>query len=300
MENIRFFVGGIGLMRRGFGSRLVLCLVLFAVAFGVTFGVLCLGDRTDAEAAEVPVYETPAADVPVVSEALSEPMPEATVPVETETTTEAETQTTPESTPEPEPQGDPLAPPYHEEQAPDDYFQDALFIGNSLIEGLGLYACLYDENIDQAKFDTATSMTILGAGSYFEDAASGGYGKIYIGLGLNEIGYDREAIRQKNVEAVDTIRAGNPDAIIYFFSLTPISKHRSESDSLYNNENAAKISEVIRSVAEEKGCYYIDMVPVLAGEDGYLPSDVTGDGIHCVKEYYPKWYDYLEHNYVLP
>ena len=31
-----------------------------------------------------------------------------------------------------------------------------------------------------------------------------------------------------------------------------------------------------------------------------LPSDVTGDGIHCVKEYYPKWYDYLEHNYVLP
>lgn len=280
-------------MRRGFGSRLVLCLVLFAVAFGVTFGVLCLGDRTDAEAAEVPVYETPVPDVP---EMLSEPMPEATVSVETETTTE--TQTEPQATPEP--QGDPLAPPYHEEKAPDDYFQDALFIGNSLIEGLGLYACLYDENIDQAKFDTATSMTILGAGNYFEDAANGGYGKIYIGLGLNEIGYNHESIRQKNCDAVDTIRAGNPDAIIYFFSLTPISKYRSETDGLYNNENAAKISAVIRSVAEEKGCYYIDMVPVLAGEDGYLPSEVTGDGIHCVKEYYPKWYDYLEHNYVLP
>lgn len=266
-------------MRRGFGSRLVLCLVLFAVAFGITFGVLCLGDRTDAEAAEVP--ETPVAEVPSVPEMPSEPLPM-------------------ESTPEPEPQDDPLAPPYHEEKAPDDYFQDALFIGNSLIEGLGLYACLYDENIDQAKFDTATSMTILGAGSYFEDAANGGYGKIYIGLGLNEIGYDHEAIRQKNREAVDTIRAGNPEAIIYFFSLTPISKYRSETDSLYNNENAAEISAVIRSVAEEKGCYYIDMVPVLAGEDGCLPSEVTGDGIHCVKEYYPKWYDYLEHNYVLP
>lgn len=283
-------------MRRGFGSRLVLCLVLFAVAFGVTFGVLCLGDRADAEAAEVPVYETPVPVVPDVPEMLSEPMPEATVSVETETTTETEIET--QATPEP--QGDPLAPPYHEEKAPDDYFQDALFIGNSLIEGLGLYACLYDENIDQAKFDTATSMTILGAGNYFEDAANGGYGKIYIGLGLNEIGYNHESIRQKNCDAVDTIRAGNPDAIIYFFSLTPISKYRSETDGLYNNENAAKISAVIRSVAEEKGCYYIDMVPVLAGEDGYLPSEVTGDGIHCVKEYYPKWYDYLEHNYVLP
>ncbi len=290
-------------MRRGFGSRLVLCLVLFAVAFGITFGVLCLGERSAVEAAEIPVYETPAAEVPSVPEMPSEPLPMESAPMETQSTAETTTETqtdTPEPTPEPEPQGDPLAPPYHEEKAPDDYFQDALFIGNSLIEGLGLYACLYDENIDQAKFDTATSMTILGAGSYFEDAANGGYGKIYIGLGLNEIGYDHEAIRQKNREAVDTIRAGNPDAIIYFFSLTPISKYRSETDSLYNNENAAKISEVIRSVAEEKGCYYIDMVPVLAGEDGYLPSEVTGDGIHCVKEYYPKWYDYLEHNYVLP
>ncbi len=272
-------------MRRGFFSRFLICLAVFAVAFGATFGGLQLHDRRAAASSPV---ET--ASQPIITEAPATPTP----------TAEPTPEPTAEPTATPEPTPTPIAPPYHEEQAPDDYFENAVFIGNSLIEGLGLYSYIYDENIAKAKFDTATSLTIFGAGDYFRDAAEGGYDKIYIGLGLNEIGYDRETLREKNEEAVDIIREGNPDAIIYFFSLTPISRHRSESDSLYNMENANEVSQILREVAEEKGCYFMDMNPVLAGDDGYLPADVTGDGIHCVKEYYPKWYDYLEHNYVLP
>lgn len=280
-------------MRRSFFSRFILCLVIFAVAFGVTFGVLCLTDRDgDAHTAEQPGPP---------------PEEEATQPVETIETGESlpELPTDESDAPETEtvsdtPQEHSITPPYHDEAAPDDYFEDALFFGNSLLEGLGVYSLVYDDNIAKAKFDTATSMTIFGAADYIRDAANGGYGKIYIGLGLNEIGYDHEAIREENEKAIDTIRAGNPDAIIYLFSLTPISQYRSGNDDLYNNTNAAAISQVLREVAEEKECYFMDMVPVLAGSDGYLPSDVTTDGVHFVKEYYTNWYEYLEHNYVLP
>lgn len=300
-------------MRRGFFSRFVVCLVVFAAAFGVTFGALRAGGRkTAAQSASASAAPSVRPDGPEQSgqpDAAGTPGETAALPVETsavfpdpETPPPGETgETDGQST-----EGDfefsapSITPPYHEEKAPDDYFQDAVFVGNSLVEGLGLYAALYDASIDKAHFDTATSLTVFGAGDYFRDAADGGYGKVYIGLGLNEIGFDREAIREENEKAVDTIRAGNPDAIIYFFSLTPLSQHRSETDSLYNMKNAAEVSEIIRQVAEKKGCYYMDLNPVLAGSDGYLPSDVTGDGIHCVKEYYPKWYDYLEHNYVLP
>lgn len=285
-------------MRRDFFPRLILCLFLFAVSFGVTFGILCLTDRDDPKQPEAQVEEL--LTQPMAPETqTTEPQTAETQTTETPTT-ETQTAVLPETTPEPEPQGHSVEPPYHEQAAPDDYFEDALFLGNSLFEGLGIYSLVYDENIAKATFDTATSMTIFGAGDYISDAANGGYGKIYIGLGLNEIGYDHEAIREENKKAIDTIRAGNPDAIIYLFSLTPISKYRSENDSLYNNTNAAAISQVLREVAEEKECYFIDLVPVLAGDDGYLPSDVTSDGVHCVKEYYPRWYEYLEHNYVLP
>lgn len=287
-------------MRRDFFPRLILCLFLFAVSFGVTFGILCLTDRDDpppdAQAEELMTQPTaPETHTPETQTA--ETQTTQTQTTETQTT---ETQTDAPPQDEPDAQGHSIEPPYHEQAAPDDYFEDALFLGNSLFEGLGIYSYVYDENIAKATFDTATSMTIFGAGDYISDAASGGYGKIYIGLGLNEIGYDHEAIREENKKAIDTIRAGNPDAIIYLFSLTPISKYRSENDSLYNNTNAAAISQVLREVAEEKECYFIDLVPVLAGDDGYLPSDVTSDGVHCVKEYYPRWYEYLEHNYVLP
>lgn len=280
-------------MRRSFFSRFILCLVIFAVAFGVTFGVLCLTNRDgDAHTAEQPLPPPEEETTqPAETAETDEPLPEAP----TDEGDAPETETVPDT-----PQEHSITPPYHDEAAPDDYFEDALFFGNSLLEGLGVYSLVYDDNIAKAKFDTATSMTIFGAADYISDAANGGYGKIYIGLGLNEIGYDHEAIREENEKAIDTIRAGNPDAIIYLFSLTPISQYRSGNDDLYNNTNAAAISQVLREVAEEKDCYFMDMVPVLAGSDGYLPSDVTTDGVHFVKEYYTNWYDYLEHNYVLP
>lgn len=298
--------GGMFIMRRNFLSRFLLYIVVFAVAFGVTFGILRLGDRSgaSADAAENELQTIP---------------PETPFAAENETAAAAPAQTDePEQTAEPDSadsaeagQAEPetqtesaqphsITPPYHEQAAPDDYFEDALFFGNSLLEGLGAYSLIYDENIAKASFDTATSMTIFGAADYINDAANGGYGKIYIGLGLNEIGFDREAIRAENEKAIDTIRAGNPDAIIYIFSLTPISSYRSSNDSLYNNENASKISQVLREVAEEKECYFMDMVPVLGDSSGCLPSDVTADGVHFTREYYQNWYDYLEHNYVLP
>lgn len=284
-------------MRRSLFSRLLLCITVFALAFGVTYGVLRLGDRADADAPEV------AQDAPSLSEAETPLVPEeeTSAPAQEQTAepqdepAEQETQTQPaESTPSVN------APPYHAEAAPDDYFADAMFFGNSLVEGLELYSLIYDENIAKARFDTSTSMTIFSASSHISEAANGGYGKIYIGLGLNEIGFEHGAIREKFEGAIDTIQAGNPDAIIYLFSLTPLSQEKSENDELYNNTNAAAISQIVREVAEEKGCYYMDMVPVLAGSDGYLPAGVTTDGVHFVKEYYPKWFDYLEHNYVLP
>lgn len=274
-------------MRRGFFARCAPYLVLFAVSFAVTFGVMSLAGRPDGR--------TPPPDTRApreLSPVMSEPMPQAQPVQQAQPVSQPMTQAPPKPAS--------VAPPHHDEPAPDGYFSDALFFGNSLLEGLGLYAPIYDTKIAGAAFDTATSMNIFEAQSYIDDAATGGYGKIYIGLGLNEIGYDYEAIREENEAAIDTIRAGNPNAIIYLISLTPLSRDKSENDELYNNENSAAISEVLREVAEEKGCYFMDMVPVLAGSDGYLPADVTTDGVHFVKEYYTNWYDYLEHNYVLP
>lgn len=211
----------------------------------------------------------------------------------------------PTPTPEPEPTPEPTATPrpfpdvpLQDEPAPEGYFEDAVFIGNSLVDGLKLY--FYYGNLDGATYYTGTSLTIFGAHSYMSYLADGSAGKLYVGLGMNEIDYDKSVLREQYTDLIETARSYNPDVIIYLMSVTPVSKWKDQNSDLHNMRNVESFNVMLRDLANQNDCYYMDLIPVLAGEDGYLPSDVTEDGVHFTQEYYTRWFDYLENNYVLP
>lgn len=192
------------------------------------------------------------------------------------------------------------------EPVDDNFFSDAAFMGNSLMEGFKTFS-----ELDVCDYYTATSMNVVAAtskkcvaldngtsGTMVEGLTQKPYGKIYILLGINEIGYNIDSFSQMYSEMLDTIIAAQPDCDIYIMSLTPVSQEKSKSSEIYNMEHITTFNEKLYSIAKEKQCYYLDLVSALSEEDGYLPASQTSDGVHFSSGMYSKWLDYLKTHYI--
>ena len=187
------------------------------------------------------------------------------------------------------------------EAVDDSYFDDAVFIGNSRTEGLKMYS-----GLSNATFITEVGLTvdsiftdycnISGGGKAraFDQLASMEFGKVYIMLGMNELGCVYESVFKEDYgKIIDKIREINPDATIYIQSIMPVSKWKDSTDDVYTIANVERLNAQLRDLADEKEVWYVDVAAGVMDEDGYLPYEATGDGVHLTPEYCVKWMDYL-------
>ena len=192
------------------------------------------------------------------------------------------------------------------ERVEDDFFSDAAIIGNSLIDGLRLYS-----GLTTCDYYAVTSLSVFNIssvkgiklnngemGTVYQAVAQKTYGKIYILLGINEIGYDTNTFRATYADMLDRIAGLQPDADVYIMSLTPVSANKSSTSTVFTMPRIKEYNSALYSLAGEKGCYYIDLIEALADETGYLPSSATWDGVHLNAGYYKVWADYLRTHYV--
>ncbi|MEG0876800.1 MAG: GDSL-type esterase/lipase family protein [Oscillospiraceae bacterium] len=193
-----------------------------------------------------------------------------------------------------------------QEAAADDFFADAAFMGNSLMDGFRMFS-----GLTTCDYYAATSMTVVGAnsnkaitldngnaGTMVEGLTQKPYGKIYILLGINEIGYDVNSFIDLYGKMLDPIIAAQPDCKIYIMGLTPVSAAKSAGSDTFNMTRVSSYNSGLRELAAAKGCYYLDLVSALAGPDGFLPSNVTSDGIHFSAEVYQTWLNYVKTHYI--
>ncbi len=213
----------------------------------------------------------------------------------------------PEPSPETTPTSEKAGPDVPEREAVDDeFFSDAAFMGNSLMDGFRLFS-----GLTTCDYYAATSMTVVGAdsnacitldngnaGTLVDGLTQKPYEKIYILLGINEIGYDVSTFVDLYGKMLDTIIAGQPDCDIYIMGLTPVSSAKSSSSDTFNMTRITSYNTALHDLAAEKGCYYLDLVEALAGDDGFLPSNVTTDGVHFSADVYKQWLDYVKTHYV--
>lgn len=227
-----------------------------------------------------------------------EPETEPTVLRETEPTTEPVVETTEETKPE-----------FHGPVAvwgeDESYFDDALFIGDSRTDGLRLYC-----PIGQASYFCTTGMTVFTV--YQETApnkdlveqtleqmlAEKEFGKIYITLGLNELGEKNEVLEAEFRTVVDRLRGSQPEATIYLHAIMPLGKGKSASETYFSMDRIAGFNQMLLGLAEELECVYLDATPVFAGEDGYLREDLSYDGCHLYARNYWMWAEFLCQNAV--
>lgn len=189
----------------------------------------------------------------------------------------------------------------------DDYFQDAVFIGDSRTEGFQLYsgpqnAAYYHSK--GLKVDTIFSKEVVKTAggqkiTIFEALQKEPFQKVYIMLGINELGWVySDLFIKKYAEVIAEIRMIKPEAQIYIQSILPVSKNRSQSDEIYNNTNIRRYNELIQQMAAEKKVYYLDVARCVADGKGNLCSDASTDGIHLNKAYCDLWLDHLRHHYI--
>ncbi len=278
-------------------SLLAVCAIL-ALTAAVGFARMwasgeLLGQGPAADAALEPTAD------PSVPTATPEPteVPTATPePTETPVPTPSEV---PEPTETPIPTAAPWTGPYIKEQAVEagpEYFADAAFLGNSVLSGLWYYD--YEGLFPKNNFFWEDGLTVLGASPYAAKLTGGDYGKIYVGFGMNELSYEKGTLRQAFNTVLDKLQADHPDAIIYLVSVSPVSRWRSSNDSAVNRNLVISFNDMLLEIARERQVWYLDVYSVLCDDEGYLPADVTNDGVHFTPAHYENWINYMKTHYV--
>ena len=185
------------------------------------------------------------------------------------------------------------------------YFEDAAFIGDSRTDGFLIYSgigCgenLTSNGLSIFKLEEKKAITIDGQRyTALEALARKQYGKVYLSLGVNELGYyDDEGFYEAYCKAIDAIRACQPNAVIYIQGLIPLNESVIASTggaSYLTNEHLLIYNDLMKKAAQEKQVVFLDLNPEFTGPDGQLPADASKDGVHLTKAYCEQWLDYLK------
>lgn len=264
-------------------------------------------DRTAAgEDAPAVGSDAPAADKPVIN--TDKPLPEEEKPAPTGDTAGPAEEAEPPETAAEEPVNGPEAPaeePFaavpESEAVGDDYFADAVFIGNSRTQGLRLYSGLKDTNwlcsVGLTVETAATEKFSVADGKYTALDALGVLkpAKVYIMLGLNELGWkSADIFIEKYAAIIDAALAANPDCLVYVQSILPVSAAKDAGGTWCNNKNVLSRNERLIALAEEKGVNYLDVASAFKDENGCLPESSTPDGVHLNPGLCVSWLDYLK------
>lgn len=185
-------------------------------------------------------------------------------------------------------------------QADRAYFDDALFIGDSRTMGLYEYGDLgnavviadsgmsvykvWKKEIKSEDNNPETLRTLLDKYTF---------GKVYVMLGINELGYAFEPTVDKYRELIEQIEEAQPDAIIYLEANLHITKEKSDSSDIYNNSSINRFNEAVADMAGEGRRTYLDVNELFDDETGSLSEDYTVDNAHVLGKYYVNWVDWL-------
>lgn len=190
------------------------------------------------------------------------------------------------------------------EAVEESWFADAVFVGDSRTDGLKLYSGLKVgtffsyKGLSVFSIDDKACIPLEGKTvTVLEALSSGTFAKVYVLLGINELGYrDTKAFKMAYTDLVTSIRECQPEATIYLQLQPPVNEVLAASKGLsesINNERIILFNGLISQVAEEQGTALVNIWEALADPDGSLPADLTSDGVHMKRAGYELWYSYL-------
>ncbi len=201
---------------------------------------------------------------------------------------------------------DPSVVPEQNESVDDSYFSDAVFIGDSRMEGFRNAS-----GITQGDFLTSVGMTLTslstetvstseGQITVYQGLSGKQYGKIYLMLGANDLGfYPMSDFLSVATGALETIHELQPNAVIYICNVIYVEESKVTTEYV-NNANVQTVNGYLLEACQDLSyCYYINLNEIFS--DGYhqLISGASADGVHLNPEYLEQMLEYLKSHYIV-
>lgn len=189
----------------------------------------------------------------------------------------------------------------HEIDVPANSFNGTLFIGDSLTVGLKLYGGLSD-----ADYFCITGIGVNGICEAYMNGImldtkleSTKYGTIYIMLGINDIGINRDNYLSSYRALLNYICEKQPDADIIIQSILVVTSSYTSSNPIFNNDEVRARNNALSEIADNDHIFYLDLNNYFMDSNGNLYDNLSTDGCHLSADAYSIWTDTLL-NYTIP
>lgn len=207
------------------------------------------------------------------------------------------------------PATEPTQPPIPFDEAA--FFSESVFLGDSVTKGLSIYCMKNKDVLPGARFLCEASYAVRHAigevgGQYVvsityqgekmrpEDAlAAMGAKRVFIMLGLNDIGLGVNWTFKNYGTLIQNIRSKCPDIEIYIQSGTPI-WIPNERDGL-TNANMDRFNALLEQYCQENGYHFVNVASVLKNVQGGLKGEYCSDRyVHLNNAGTEAWIAYLK------
>lgn len=191
------------------------------------------------------------------------------------------------------------------------YFDDAVFIGDSISKGLKVYGVLPPGNViaDQnvgiptiaankpAYMNTAGKKITLDQAL---NSLSFKPTKVYVMLGLNGLPYYSNSDHiPYYYTVIQYLKTKYPNATIYVESVTPITAGAevayAKKKQDFTNKKILEFNELIKQMCVDEKVFYLNVKDVLVDEKGELKANIAStDGFHFIKAGHEAVYQYFK------
>lgn len=165
-----------------------------------------------------------------------------------------------------------------------DKFTGAVFVGDTVINGISYY-----KNLPAAQVVSDVNMISKNAAGKVDAVMASNPKKVFIMVGLNDANYGTYTTDNivSNIEKfVKAVKAKNSATEVYVLSVLPVTK-AFESKSTVKQSFLNNLNYALSTKAAGMGAKYIDVATSFKDSNGYMFTQCSGTGCNLKQEYYP-------------
>lgn len=165
------------------------------------------------------------------------------------------------------------------------YFEDAVFMGDSLTSSLSGYEVLPKASVvAEVGRNTKTALADV---AKLEDLLPG---RVFLWYGMNDLSLFKDPAQFKTSYAklISQVAVKKPGVQIALLSILPATDQAVKKDATIARDRVAAFNQEISKLAKEKGYRYLDVAEILT------PESYEPDGIHVKASFYEEMLNYIK------
>lgn len=181
-----------------------------------------------------------------------------------------------------------------------DYYNNTLFIGDSITQGIKLYKLLDNVTIlanNNMSISSAAGGKIKIDGSSVSIAdtiVAKKPSKVFILIGSNDVSWmSQDTFISDYGKLIDLVAQKAPAKNIVVQSVFPVSAALQTKKPAYSNSKINAVNAALKNLCAQKGVVYADIASALKSKDGNLDSSLSNGGVNIKRKGYMIWLNAL-------